>query len=110
MQFPKSFNYYLDNNTGSSQIFALMFENLMSVNELTLAFEPSLAKTWTVSDDKLTITVHLDENAKWSDGQPVTAADVVWTFDAIMKPENLTGPPRLVSTNLPPSKPWTSAP
>ncbi len=90
-QFPKSFNYYLDNNTGSRQIFGLMFDPLMSVNELTLDFEPGLADRWTVSDDKLTIRVHLDERAKWSDGQPVTAADVVWTFEAIMKPENLTG-------------------
>jgi microcin C transport system substrate-binding protein len=91
-QFPKSFNYYLDNNVGSSQIFGLMFENLMSINESTRDFEPSLAKNWRVSDDKLTITVQLDERAKWSDGKPITAADVVWTFDAIMKPENLTGP------------------
>lgn len=90
-QFPKSFNYYLDNNVGSSQIFGLMFENLMSINELTRDFEPALAKQWRVSDDKLTITVQLDERAKWSDGRPITAADVVWTFDAIMKPENLTG-------------------
>jgi ABC-type transport system substrate-binding protein len=91
-QFPKSFNYLLDNNQGSRQIFQVMFENLMSVNELSLAFEPNLAKTWTISDDKLTFTVHLDETAKWSDGQPVTAADVVWTVEAILKPENLTGP------------------
>jgi len=91
MPFPKSFNYYLDNNQGSRQIFSLLFEPLMTVNELTLEFEPGLADRWTVSDDKLSITIHLDERAKWSDDQPVTAADVVWTFDAIMKPENLTG-------------------
>ncbi|MEQ1842387.1 MAG: ABC transporter substrate-binding protein, partial [Verrucomicrobiales bacterium] len=91
-QFPKSFNYYLDNNAGSKEIFSLMFDSLMSVNELTLAFEPLLADRLTVSDDKLTFTVHLDEAAKWSDGQPITAADLVWTFEAIMKPENPTGP------------------
>jgi microcin C transport system substrate-binding protein len=51
-----------------------------------------LANSWTISDDKLSISVHLDEAAKWSDGQPVTAADVVWTFDAIMKDDNMTGP------------------
>jgi microcin C transport system substrate-binding protein len=91
MQFPKSFNYYLDNNTGTRQIFGALFDSLLGIDEMTLEFVPGLADRWTISDDKLTITVHLDEAAKWSDGRPVTAEDVAWTFAAIMKDENLTG-------------------
>lgn len=44
---------------------------------------PDLAKSWDVSDDALTITFHLVENAKWHDGKPVTSEDVKFTFDTI---------------------------
>lgn len=38
------------------------------------------AKSWTMSEDKMTLTFELDETAKWHDGQPVTAQD--WEFTA----------------------------
>ena len=41
-----------------------------------------------ISPDGLTITYHLRENAKWSDGQPVTSADVKYTYEQIMNPAN----------------------
>ena len=91
-QYPKSFNYYLDNNVFNARLFSLLFESLLTNNPLTLAHEPGLAAQWTVSDDKMTFTFKLSENAHWSDGKPITALDVKWTYDAIMKPENLTGP------------------
>lgn len=91
-QYPKSLNYYLDNNVLSAEIFGAMYETLLSIHPLTLAYEPGLAKKWSISDDRKTFTFVLDKNARWSDGTPITAMDVKWTFDAIMAPENLTGP------------------
>jgi microcin C transport system substrate-binding protein len=91
-QYPKSLNYYLDNNVLSAEIFGAMYETLLSIHPLTLEYEPGLAKKWSISDDKKTFTFVLDEKARWSDGTPITARDVKWTFDAIMAPENLTGP------------------
>ena len=91
-QYPKSFNYYLDNNVFNARLFGLMFESLLSNHPVDLRHEPGLAKDWQISDDKKTFTFRIDENARWSDGKPLTALDVVWTFEAIMKPENLTGP------------------
>lgn len=41
-----------------------------------------------ISADGMTITYHLNPKAMWSDGQPVTSADVKFTFDAIMNPNN----------------------
>ena len=35
-----------------------------------------------MSDDNKVLTVHLNENAKWQDGEPVTADDVVFTIDS----------------------------
>ncbi len=90
-QYPKSLNYYLDNNSFTAEIFGAMFETLLTMNPLTLAYEPNLAKKWSISDDKQTFTFTLDQRAKWSDGLPITAEDVKWTFDAIMDPKNLTG-------------------
>ncbi len=90
-QFPKSFNYLLDNNVASREVWILMFDTLLELDELTLDFNPSIASEWSISDDKKVFTFKIDPKAQWSDGQPITAEDVVWTFEAIMKEENLTG-------------------
>jgi microcin C transport system substrate-binding protein len=90
-QYPKSFNYMLDLNVFSGQLFNHMFENLIGQNPLTLEPEPALAENITVSDDKKVFTFTLHPDAKWSDGKPVTADDVIWSFGAIMNDEHLTG-------------------
>lgn len=91
-QYSKSFNYYLDNNSLTSEIFGAMFETLLGMNSMTLEYEPALADRWTISDDKKSFTFHLSEKARWSDGTPITAEDVLWTFQTIMDPKNMTGP------------------
>lgn len=90
-QYPKSFNLYLDNNTFTSDLFSSLYESLLTMNPLTPNQEPGLAERWAISDDKRTFTFWLNPKARWSDGQPVTAQDVKWTFDAIRNPANLTG-------------------
>ena len=47
-----------------------------------------LAKSIEPSDDNLTYTINLRDDVKWSDGEPFTADDVVFTFDAMEKEEN----------------------
>ena len=91
-QSPKSYNAFVDNNPYTRMTFDLMYENLVSVDSETLDFVPGLARRWGVSDDGREFTFILDERAKWSDGSPVTAHDVKWTFDAVMAPESDTGP------------------
>jgi len=44
-------------------------------------FQPLLAERWEW-DGPLTLVFHLDTRARWQDGQPVTASDVAFTFDA----------------------------
>lgn len=89
---PKSFNYYLDNNSFSAELFGALYETLLGMNPLTLEFEPAVAERWSISDDQRTFTFWINPQARWSDGQPVTAQDIRWTFDAILNPTNLTGP------------------
>jgi len=94
-QSPKSLNYYLDNSFQAAEIFGKLYETLLSANPITLEDEPGIAKKWSISDDKLTFTFYLDETARWSDGKPITAHDVRWTYDAIVNPKHLTGPHKL---------------
>lgn len=47
-----------------------------------------LAESCDISDDGLTIQVRLNKNAKWHDGEPITADDLIFTFDAKNNPEN----------------------
>src|SRR6202008_3247313 len=42
---------------------------------------PGLAESWEGSDDGLTYTYHLRDGLQWSDGEPLTADDVVYTID-----------------------------
>ncbi len=92
-QWPKSFNYYLDNNVFSAEVFGAMFETLLATDPVDPArYVPGLACRWRISADKRTFTFWIDPTARWSDGRPVTARDVQWTFAAIMDPKNMTGP------------------
>jgi len=91
-QPPKSLNAYVDNNAYSAMVFDLLYEKLLGTDARTLDSAPALARRWAVSDDGREFTFVLDARAKWSDGVPVTAEDVKWTFDAVMDPKSETGP------------------
>ena len=90
-QAPKSYNGYIDNSHYARMTFGLMYEYLLNTDSETLDFVPGLARRWAVSEDGREFTFVLDERAKWSDGVPVTAEDVKWTFDTVMAPTSETG-------------------
>ena len=48
---------------------------------------PGVAESWEASDDKMTYTFHLRDNAKWSNGDPVTAHDFVYSWQRAASPE-----------------------
>ncbi|MWB78777.1 ABC transporter substrate-binding protein [Pseudooceanicola sp. 216_PA32_1] len=47
--------------------------------------QPSLAKSWTISDDGLVYTFKLQDGVTWHDGEPFTAADVVFSADVFLR-------------------------
>src|SRR4051794_38731931 len=61
-----------------------MFDQL-AFPDVTGTPKPWLANSWDTSADGKTWTFHLQPNAKWTDGQPLTADDVVFTFDYDLK-------------------------
>lgn len=89
---PKSFNGYTDNNTYTRMTFSMMYETLLGTDSDTFDFIPGLARRWAVSADGHEFVFVIDEAAHWSDGVPVTAADVKWTFDTIVAPSSDSGP------------------
>ncbi|MFN7917191.1 MAG: extracellular solute-binding protein [Vicinamibacterales bacterium] len=60
----------------------MVYESLLNVHPTTLDYIPALATHWQISADKGTYRFRINPNAKWADGQPVTADDVVasWKF------------------------------
>lgn len=89
----KSLNPLLNSNTTDGFIANLMFEPLLSADRKgnpvpILATNVPTPENGGVSRDGLTITYHLRKNVKWSDGVPVTAGDVKWSWTAIMNPNN----------------------
>lgn len=90
-QPPKSLNAYIDSNTYTRQVFGMMYESLLGMDPATTEFVPYLAHRWRISPDKMVYTFELDPAARWSDGHPITAHDVKWTFDIIMDPSSATG-------------------
>ncbi|NNE94298.1 MAG: ABC transporter substrate-binding protein [Verrucomicrobiales bacterium] len=99
-QFPKSFNYTIENNIFSRELFRLMFETLLGTDPITYEDTPSLARSWEISEDKLTYTFHLSPKAKWSDGKKLTSEDVVWSFHAMKNPEHRTGSTQAIMARL----------
>nr|WP_017295591.1 ABC transporter substrate-binding protein [Geminocystis herdmanii] len=84
---PKTFNAVLSQE--SPNIFGLTYEGLVTENPLTGEIEPALAESWTISDDKLTIIFTLKNDLKWSDGEPLTVDDVVFSYNQLYLNEEI---------------------
>jgi len=70
----------------SDQVFLKLADLGLSTNTIgDEDFHPALAARWEW-DDPLTLVFHIDPRARWQDGEPVTAADVVFTYDAYNDP------------------------
>jgi peptide/nickel transport system substrate-binding protein len=80
---PKTFNRYTGNGFPTHLIATLTQARLVRINNATSELEPWLAERWTISDDRRTYTLNLRESARFSDGAPFTAADVLFSFAAV---------------------------
>ena len=77
---------HIVSDTGAWEVTGALFEGLVRRNAETLQPEPGVAESWSVSEDGLTITFKLNSNAKWSNGDPVTAEDFVWSWQRSLHP------------------------
>lgn len=68
----------------ASEVQGYIQESLIARNPDTLEWEGLIAKSWQVSEDGLTITFQMRDDVTFSDGVPLTADDIVFTFNFIM--------------------------
>ncbi len=76
----------------SSDLYAIIVdakvvESLVVRDPMTLEYVPQLAHDWKISDDGLTFTFYLRRGVTFSDGEPFTADDVVFSYQIIMDPK-----------------------
>lgn len=85
--FPATLRYVGPNlSVWNAMLSGLVYETLLGQDPITLNYIPVLATHWQVSPDKKSFRFRLDPNARFSDGQPVTANDVVATWRLMTDP------------------------
>ena len=84
---PQGLDPHLVTGIPEHHVLAALYEGLVNLDPETLAPTPGVADAWEVSDDKLTYTFRLRPDAKWSNGDPVTAQDFLYAWRRILTPE-----------------------
>ncbi|HEY2908367.1 MAG TPA: ABC transporter substrate-binding protein [Vicinamibacterales bacterium] len=84
---PATFNRIRKRDTTTELLGMFTGAKLVRINRATQELEPALAESWTRSDDGLTYTLKLRPGVEFSDGEPFTSADVLFTFDALYDPK-----------------------
>lgn len=85
---PGSLDPIVKNEVAALMVTMNMFDRLVKVNPVTGTVEPGLAERWTISDDGLTYTFYLRDNAKFHNGRAITAEDVKYSLERLSNPEN----------------------
>jgi len=83
-QAPDNLNPFVGYQSTSYAIFHLNYDMLVRYDPDTLEPIPGLAESWEHSADGKTWTFHIRKDAKWQDGEPLTAHDVAFTFNYII--------------------------
>ena len=81
---PKTLQPVVAVDAPSREVIRLMTADLIHINRQTHKTEPALAKSWSVSKDARRYTLRLRSGLKFSDGHPVDADDVVFSFQAYL--------------------------
>jgi peptide/nickel transport system substrate-binding protein len=81
--YPRNFNPYSPSVISGTQ--GLIYETLLNVNRLNGDIKPWLASSYQLASNAQSITFHLRQHVTWSDGQPFTSADVLFTLNLLTK-------------------------
>jgi peptide/nickel transport system substrate-binding protein len=82
-----SLNPFVGFNQDDYSVWTYIYPSLLQYDTTSPGYDfiGNFAQSWQQSRDGLTLTFHTVPNATWSDGQPLTAEDVVWTIKMIKK-------------------------
>jgi peptide/nickel transport system substrate-binding protein len=90
---PKTLNPVFAADVATRDVLAVLSSDLIHINRRTLQTEPALARSWTASPDGRQYTVTLRDGLRFSDGAPLTADDVVFSFGVYLD-ERINAPQR----------------
>jgi peptide/nickel transport system substrate-binding protein len=89
---PRALGGLIADETPASVVLRMAFEGLAEINRLTGEIEPALAQSWEIGSNGCSLTFHLRRGVAWFDGEPLTADDVLFTFnDLVYNPSVDTG-------------------
>ena len=83
---PQGLDPHIVTGLPESHIVRALFEGLAVKNPFTLEPEPGVAQSWDISEDGRTVTFHLNPQARWSNGDTMTADDYVWSWRRALNP------------------------
>ena len=84
---PQGLDPHVVTGVPENHLIRALFEGLTVKNPITLEPEPGVAERWEFAEEGKVITFFLNPEAKWSNGDPVTAEDYVWSWNRALHPE-----------------------
>lgn len=84
---PQGIDPHVVTGVPEHNIISALLEGLVSEDPQTLEPVPGVAERWEASEDARVYTFYLRSNAKWSNGEPVTAQDFVQSYERILSPQ-----------------------
>ncbi|HEY7508661.1 MAG TPA: ABC transporter substrate-binding protein, partial [Vicinamibacteria bacterium] len=85
---PKTLNPVTSLDNASRDVIARLHANLVAIDRHTQGTVAALARSWSVSKDGRRYTVELRRGLRFSDGDPLDADDVVFSFECYLDPRN----------------------
>ncbi len=82
----QSLDPHIAGGTVDQNVLSALFEGLVTLDEETFQPRPGVAERWEISADGLVYTFHLRHNARWSNGDPLTARDFLFSFRRVLSP------------------------
>jgi peptide/nickel transport system substrate-binding protein len=89
LEDPRTWNNHAAQETSTSWFTNRMLRGLTNLDHMTGAIVVDLAKSYELSEDSLVITFHLRQGINWSDGVPITADDILFTFNDLIMNEDV---------------------
>src|SRR5918911_86201 len=87
---PETLDPQLPDGQPEARIFMALYEGLVEYGPKDQQPIPALAKSWEISPKVDEFVFHLRDNAKWSDGTPITAEDFVYSMRRGFDPDTLS--------------------
>lgn len=83
---PESLDPHIVTGVSEMRLVKALFDGLVKLDPTNATPVPALAARWDISPDRRVYTFHLRTNAVWSTGEPITSADVVWSWFRALSP------------------------